>query len=151
MGILLGFRHIAIDWIVSLFTSVVTALLLLFLLLILRVVLRRHWAGVAAVCFIFSAMNILNGWQGNPWIDVTAGSLIGVAIVLALVRFGLLAAMVSLFVREFLFQYPTTLDLSTWYAGGSIFALLVVLVLSALGFCLSFGGRPLLRDELLQG
>ena len=151
MEILLGTRHVAIDWIVSLFVSVASALLLLFLLLILRVVLRRQWAAVAALCLIYAAVNILQGWQGVPWIDVTAGALIGVSIVVALVRFGLLAAMVSLFVSEILFVYPMTLDLSTWYAGGSLLVLLIAVALSALGFYLSLGGRPLLRDELLQG
>jgi len=149
--ILLGFRHVAIDWILGLFISVVNGLLLLFLLLILRVVLRRQWAAVAALCLISSAVFILDGWQGTPWIDVTFGALIGVAIVVALVRFGLLAAMVSVFVRQILFIYPTTLDLSTWYAGGTVLVLLIVVALSAVGFYLSLGGRPLLRDELLQG
>ena len=151
MAILLGFRHVAIDWVVALFISVVNGLLLLFLLLILRVGLRRQWAAVAGLCLISSAVFILDGWQGTPWIDVTFGALIGVAIVVALVRFGLLAAMVSVFVRQVLFIYPTTLDLSTWYAGGTVLVLLIIVVLSAGGFYLSLGGRPLLRDELLQG
>jgi hypothetical protein len=81
------------------------------------------------------------------------GSLFSVAIaaltVYILIRYGLVAVAVSLFVNALLSDFPLTLDFSKWYAGQSLLALGTVLALAVFGFREALAGRAVLREEVL--
>ena len=66
-----------------------------------------------------------------------------------LIRYGLVALAVSLFVIAMLLGFPLTLDFSKWYAGQSLLALGTVLALAVLGFREALAGRAVLREDVL--
>jgi hypothetical protein len=54
------------------------------------------------------------------------------------------------FVFQILRTFPVTVDLSTWYAGSSLFAFASVLVLTAYGLYTALAGRALFRARFLD-
>jgi len=76
------------------------------------------------------------------------GVFMGVAWVLMLVRFGLLAFMTGFFFWQLLAQSPVTVDMSVWYAGVGAFKALVAVAVTAWGLWAALAGRALFRDEL---
>ena len=66
--------------------------------------------------------------------------------VFLLTRFGLLAAVVLIFVQDLL-RFPITPDTEAWYFKFGLFALVVVAALSARGLYISTGGHRLVRDK----
>lgn len=56
-------------------------------------------------------------------------------------RFGLLALVFGNFFWHFL-EFPLTTDSSAWYAGTSLFLLLVLAALAVFGFRIALAGRP---------
>jgi hypothetical protein len=48
-----------------------------------------------------------------------------------------------------LLQFPTTMDLSTWYAGTTLFAYAALLALAGYAFQTAVAGRPLFKDWFL--
>ena len=86
----------------------------------------------------------------HPWVSVPLSMAVWAATVLVLIRFGVLAVVAQSLVQELLLVSPLTRDLSAWYAGVSLVVVLIVVVLAGFGFYASLGGRPLLREELLE-
>jgi len=76
---------------------------------------------------------------------------IGFALIIFItIRFGLLAMMASFFATVILIHYPATTDLSTWYAGSTLFAYAVVLALAGYAFHTAVAGRPLFKAGFLD-
>jgi len=71
------------------------------------------------------------------------------AVLFVLVRFGLLALAAWIFFGTGDLVAPTT-DLSAWYAGRTIVALLILGGLACYGFWISLAGRPLFARDLLE-
>jgi hypothetical protein len=106
------------------------------------VVLRVPW--LAALAFVAVATVVLTLTSTEmPYhvIPMTLIAAVGLSIIL--MRIGFLAGMMSLFVNLLLISSPMTSDMSAWYAGSTIFALVVVVALLLLGV---FGGRSGLRS-----
>jgi hypothetical protein len=61
-------------------------------------------------------------------------------------RFGLLAALVGVFVGQVLGEVPWTTDLSVWYADRTLIAAVVLAVLLVYGFSIALGGRSIFKD-----
>jgi len=73
-----------------------------------------------------------------------------VAIMLvAIVRFGLLAIVVTGLAKGLVSGFPTTFDFSAWWAGPALFGPLCVAALASYGCWTALAGRPLLKDESL--
>jgi len=72
------------------------------------------------------------------------------AVVITVSRFGLLATIVYFLFFWLSFGYPVTLDLSNWYAGNSLFAIGVMVALSAYGCYTSLGGQKVFSGKLLK-
>jgi hypothetical protein len=66
-----------------------------------------------------------------------------------LFRFGLLAWVFAGFFRSLL-EFPLTTDSSAWYAGTSLFVLLVLAALAIYGFRIALAGRPMLSGVRLE-
>jgi hypothetical protein len=125
----------------------VEALVVLFLIFLFRLLARNEWRAGALYCLLIGVLN-------NLGISHAAiGSLFSAAVaaltVYILIRYGLVAVVVSLFVNALLLGFPLTLDFSKWYAGQSLLALATVLALAVLGFREALAGRALLREEVL--
>jgi len=52
--------------------------------------------------------------------------------------------------QQLLVVSPLTRDFSAWYAGASLSVVVLLLAVAGFGFYASLGGRPLLREELLE-
>ncbi|MCH7884324.1 MAG: protein kinase [Planctomycetes bacterium] len=149
---LLGGRHLAASLINPF--AVLFALLNLFILFVLRVILRKQWLVVLVFLLIFTTLTSLGvppGYHGSALLSYVMFAALGqVAVLVVLMRFGLLALVAAFMFSFLLGAFPITVDFSTWYAGGSLLAMLAVVAVAGYGFHTALAGRPLFRDELLE-
>jgi hypothetical protein len=142
---LLGVRAELSDVIGSVRDGIFTAMLFLFLLFVLRLLLRKEWiAGAAFVAIITLASTF---GSTTPWVDYPLNALAMTFFAVALLRFGLLAAIVTFAVGQIL-DLGRTLDFSAWYSGMAVMPFLLIALLVVYGFRGSLGGRKLLTPEL---
>ena len=128
--------------------SIGMGLCLLLLLFLFRVVFRREWLGGIAALLLSSLLFVLmtaNFALGGGFIMLATGSLVFVGI-----RLGVLPMIVSLFVSGFLCTCPITTDFSSWYAGRTIAAISLAILLAAYCFYVSLAGRKIFGDAFLD-
>jgi serine/threonine-protein kinase len=143
---LLGGRQALGIWLFQIPTSIIGTLQFFFLLLGLKVLLRKDWLAAGAFVVIFTALRSL----GSPYIkvEVPALMLVYAIAVLIVYRFGLVPLAVAIFTIDMLANVPFTADLSAWYMGTTLLALLSVVALAGWGFYHSLGGEPVWRMEV---
>jgi serine/threonine-protein kinase len=129
-------------------TPLLNTFQLLFLILLLVLIFRRDWLGFIVGWLVFlSALALL--WGGAPahWINagVTAG-----LITFALYRFGLLAALFSIFYLHIYVNFPVTANLTAWYASGFVIELLLVVTIAIYAFYTSLAGQSVFNRKLLE-
>jgi hypothetical protein len=130
--------------------AVLAGLGCVFLLLLLRLALRSQWAAV--VVFVLGNAVIAGaGTAGAFWMVFASTAIHFGVFVLLIVRFGLLAAVAQFYVWGLFIFFPVTGDLSAWYAGAGVTALLVFSALTMFGFTTALGGRPALGKAALEG
>jgi hypothetical protein len=78
----------------------------------------------------------------NFSIEIPFGFLEAAVLVFVVLRFGLLSVAVFRFVAPLLQFAPITLDFSRWYAGRSLFALLVFAGIAVYAFRAALGRQP---------
>jgi hypothetical protein len=102
-------------------------------------VLRRKRAALCvAVCWIAAVDVLAAPLPGISWLTLGIGQ---VAVgYLVLVRYGVLAYTVALFVEYVIEDFPTTLELDAWYGGSTLFALGFVLAFAALALVAAVRG-----------
>ena len=71
------------------------------------------------------------------------------ALLVVLMRFGLLAVMAATFCMLLLSAFPVTSNLGAWYVEASYFALAIAAGMAIFGFITSLGGRRILRRSVL--
>ena len=127
-----------------------------FVLLVIRLLLRRDWATIVLVVALLAPVFAL-GPQGQG-VSVFAFSvlLIGAAVfvttfAVVVMRIGLIAAIVFLFVLKLLGSTPLTFEMSEFYAPQSILGMLLVLAIAAYGVRYSIAGQSVFRDVLGDG
>ena len=125
--------------------AIFTAVLFFFMLFLLRLVLRKEWIAGAAFVAIITVATTLG--TTAPWIDYPIAALSFAIFAVALLRFGLLAAIVTSAVGQIL-ALGGLLDFSAWYAGMAVMPFVLVALLVVYGFRVSLGGRTLLKQEL---
>jgi len=142
-----GLRGAASMWVARLGISMIEALVLLFAIFLFRLIARSEWGAGVLYCLLVVALNnigISHAAIGSLFSAVAAALIFHI-----LIRYGLVAVAVSVFVSALLSGFPLTLDFSKWYAGQSLLALGTVLALAVLGFREALAGRTLLREEVL--
>jgi hypothetical protein len=93
---------------------------------------------------------ILGLFFTSSWLELPGMMLIAASSVFAVARFGLLA-MVAWSLFFFLsFAHPLTTNFSIWYAGNTIFSLLIIGGLSIYGFYTSLAGQWVFQSKLLE-
>jgi len=127
--------------------AIFPAFALMFLLFLARTTLRRYWLAVVATGLLYAIITL---GAENFGVETPNVILTAVLCVFLLVRFGILALAIGLFVTSLLLNYPMTLDFSRWYANRSAFALAVLLGMAVYGFRSALGGRPVLGKNLLD-
>ncbi len=132
---------------------VFVALLFLFLLLGLRLLLRRDSLAFLALIGLMTVLNFVGAAADEPlamkFLAVVFDSFVWVAVVLVLVRYGLLASVFFWFFINVL-SIPAMCGLSGWQSEPSWTAILFITAITVYGFHTALAGRPLFRDELLQ-
>jgi serine/threonine-protein kinase len=136
-----GLRHGVTDLLSGMQIAVMTGLAMLFVLVLLHMALRRAGAALAVLFGILALLGVLLNWRGNPWVDVPAGLMIALLTTGVLVRFGLLAVVTSTLIDMAIIHYPVVLDLTTWYAPITLFALLVIVSFLLYGVLTARSGR----------
>ena len=128
-------------------TAISLALLLYLLAFLLLLLCRRPGLAVSAFLLCWSVglwMNDLSLVRG------LVAMLALVAVLVVLMRTGLLTLVVALYYWQLLGQMPITYDFSAWYARQGLFVVLILVGLTLYGFLVSLGGRPLFRDAFFQ-
>jgi hypothetical protein len=137
---LLGTRHMLSDFLRFQATAVFLAFGLLFTFVILRLILKSEWIAVGVTALVASYL-----WHPEvsalyPYLGFSITFLRMAGLVLVLRRLGVLAVVVAMFFDALLNTFPITVDLSTWYAESSIFAMVVVVGLGTYGLHTALGG-----------
>jgi hypothetical protein len=123
------------------YVAVVDALGILFLLLLFRVLLRREAIGIGVAALVFSFVTLF--WT-DPFFVYWPLALLRASLwVFLTVRVGLLAAAAALLVWYELVVLPIRVEPSGWLTGPSLFAVSILVALSALAFRGALAGRPL--------
>ena len=140
-----GVRSEVAGVIVSVPAAIFTALLFFFMLFLLRLVLRKDWiAGAVFVLIITLATTVSST---TPWVDFPISGLALGIFAFALLRFGLLAAIVTSIAGQVL-DLGALLDFSAWYAGMAVLPFVLIALLLVYGFRVSLAGRTVFKQEL---
>ena len=137
---LVASRHLIYAWCSFQPLAIFISLCLLFTMLISTMVLRRRWPAIILMVIIvaFGAGEP----QYGPAYELTAGAIMGLILTFVLVRFGLLAAVVTIFLSMFLEAVPFTFDPDAWYFGRSLAVLILLAAATIYGFWSSLGEKP---------
>ena len=110
---------------------------------LLRVVLRTE--RLAACAFVLFYTSLLTIAIGDPRISWLVNGLAVILFVVLLMRNGLLACIVLLFV-QYCLRFPITFHTSAWYAGSGLFVLAMIAAVAVYGYYISLGGRQSVPD-----
>ncbi len=127
--------------------AIFPAFALMFLLFLARTTLRRYWLAVVATGLLYAIINL---GAENFGIETPNVILTAALCTFLLVRFGILALAIGLFVQTLLLSYPLTLDFSRWYASRSAFVLAVLVGMALYGFRSALASRPIVARGLLD-
>jgi hypothetical protein len=139
IGIAYGVQRVAPLLVWRLGQSVMAGLAAVFVLLLLRLSLRYQWLAVIAFVLLTSSVAVASDYW---WITLTTSAAVNGFFALLLLRVGLLAAVVAVYTSGLFIVFPVTMDLSSWYAGAGVAALLVLAALAGFGFTTAVAGRP---------
>ena len=149
IGELLGLRYklgTAIDLLLGAITA---GLVFLLIMLLLRVVVRLKWLATVLFWLLLTAA-FTSISAHDTFLPLPTNALLVAAMVLVLTRVGLLAIIVSHFVRTMILSNPITADLGVWYSPAGVFAVVLVTALLLYGFRTALAGRPILSPRLLE-
>ena len=130
--------------------SMLLALAFALLFFLLRAVLRKEWLAAGAFVLIM-AVPFEGGERiaGGTLIAAAFGLVRAAAFILVFLRFGFLALVIGNFFGHFL-EFTLTTDSSAWYAGTSLFLLLVLAALAVYGFRIALAGRSIFSGMQLE-
>jgi len=145
-AVLMGGRHMAGHVLFLIVDTLNKSLGILFLIFLCRTLLRKQWLTAAVIILTLAAIDAMNG--GNPYISWPVNIVFFGLIVMTLMRLGLFAVTIAMFVTLFIKDFPVTTDFSVWYSSEVAVVFIVVIGLALYGFRVALAGQPLFRDEL---
>ncbi|HEY1924413.1 MAG TPA: hypothetical protein VGG58_04115, partial [Candidatus Acidoferrum sp.] len=83
-------------------------------------------------------------------LDLVVWGLVYAVAALAVVRFGLIALGIGVFLADVLLNVPFSLDFSNWYTAHNLLLVFSFFAIGVWGFYLSLGGKKLLKAELFD-
>jgi hypothetical protein len=128
LNVLLGGRQVLAHMISSVVTAGVGSTAVLLIFVMFRVLLRRPWPAAIAATVVTGVLR-MGAIPTTMW---ALAFLASVLMIVVLLRLGLFAAMVALWVHTLLAHAVVTAHLGAWYADMTIASLAAVL---SLGFC----------------
>ena len=129
--------------------TVFAAVLASFLLLVLLTVLRKKRLAIAAFGLIILAPELVIAINGS-WLSLPADILVAIILTIAAARFGLLALYSCLLFSGLSVGNPITSDFSSWYAGITLFAFVLLMSLAVYGFYTSLAGQKIFEGKFLK-
>ena len=140
----LGLRHQLAQLLLLCRSAVVTVLGFMVVLVVLRLLLRRAWPAFGFALLVFLPVGMPHGEMVA--LNLCFSLVSALAVLVVLMRVGLLAAMVGLIVNSTLQASVLTWNLTAWPGSTSWIALALVLGLGGAGFWRAQAGRlPLLQ------
>jgi hypothetical protein len=121
--------------------SVMLGLALLFALLVLRLALPSQRLAMIALAVVGAVAVSLPTEHFWLWFLM---SLVMNALLIGVLRVGLLAAVVAFYVSGLFYLFPVTADLDAWYAGAGFAAIATLGAFVLFGFRTALAGRPAL-------
>jgi hypothetical protein len=113
-------------------------------LVFFRILFRRRWLALVVVMVAFTPVALRGMFPGDTGLlEVVFGVLILGAVIVTIVRFGLVAGSVALFFHFLTSNIALTWDWSAWYAGATIGALTCAVGIAAFGYYAARGQDPL--------
>jgi hypothetical protein len=150
--ILMGTRY-AIDAALGVLNrAIFNALQVVCIVAFLKMLLRRTWIVVAVSVVLLIPIALSGTFASEQLALELAVALAGIALVLGvLLRFGLLALVVTFYTFLTLELFPLTIDMARPYAGAALVIMLSIATVAAYGFYASRGDEPLFGREFADG
>jgi hypothetical protein len=114
-----------------------------------RLVVRKQWLAISLAFALMSLVQGLQSQQTTVFGWVASATVWGI-LIFVIVRFGILAALISFVYANTLLVLPLTTDPSAWYANRAWFGLAVLALVTGYGLYLALAGRPVFARTLLQ-
>jgi hypothetical protein len=129
--------------------SILNTLGVFFLLFLLRLIFRREWLAAAAFVLILTAIATFLS-QDSVALALPVRFVQYLLMIFVMLRFGLLAFVVGQAMVNIMLLFPITADLSAWYAGSTIFVLVLIAALASFAFHTALAGRQIFGSKLLD-
>jgi len=112
------------------------------LIALVRALFRRNWLVYGIFALIGLMIYFLS--EDSPFWSIASGLyfLDFFLTLVVLLRFGLVATIVSFYVSDILDKFPITFDTTAWYFGTGLLGLLITVALAVYGFYFSLAGKP---------
>jgi serine/threonine-protein kinase len=136
---LLGISHALSNVVDRILVGLDASLLFFLLFFLLRALLRKEWLAGAGFVVLFLIPRAFS--TDYPQVELPAIAIVYAAIVFMLVRSGLLALVVAIFVTDLVGELVFTTNFSAWYGAGSLLFVVVVAGLAIFAFRKSLGGH----------
>jgi len=121
--------------------GVLGSFLFFLLFFVLRAILRKEWLAGGAFVLLFIGLRLFSSNNNYPAVDIPAMIIVYSVIVVMLLRCGLLALVVAIFVTDLGAEMVFTTNFSAWYGNGSLLLILLVSGLAIFAFRKSLGGH----------
>jgi len=142
---LLGFPHVVHEILRQFLGSFQSALSFFLIFFVLRMIVRRDWLAVVLFGLLFSIRGI---GQDQQMLSMAMSFVIYAGVVTLLLRFGLLPAVIMMFLTDLLVATVFTTHFGAWYGTSSLVVTVFVLVLALFGFRKAMGPQRLLAGWL---
>ncbi len=129
--------------------AMIAPIAIFFLIFGVRLIVRKQWLAITAAFVLMTLVQGLQSQQTTVLGWAVSAAVWGV-LIFVIVRFGILAALISFVYANTLLMLPLTTDLSVWYANRAWFGLAVLAVVTGTGVYLALAGRPVFARALLQ-
>jgi serine/threonine-protein kinase len=136
---LLGISHALSNVVDRILVGLDASLLFFLLFFLLRVLLRKEWLAGAGFVVLFLIPRAFSA--DYPQVELPAMAIVYAVIVFMLVRSGLLALVVTIFVTDLVGELVFTTNFSAWYGAGSLLFVVVVAGIAIFAFRKSLGGH----------
>lgn len=141
---LIGPRAVAAGLSVNLLNAVISGSAQILILVLMRLLLRR--ATLAAIAFSLLIFALFHASVGGGYGAIAGAVAMTAILVFVMLRFGLLALILSIFFSSVVASTPVTLAMDTWFAAPALIPLGILAVAAAHGFFTATRGRKLFPD-----
>lgn len=129
--------------------AMIAPIAIFFLIFGVRLVVRKQWVAISVAFVLMSLVQGLQTQQTTVLGWVASAAVWGI-LIFVIVRFGILAALISFVYANTLLILPLTTDFSAWYANRAWFGLAVLAVVTGTGVYFALAGRPVFAGAMLQ-